>query len=251
MSLMAETQELMNKMHDFVCSDVKINIPGTKPDRLFHYRRLIRNVFEDTLSRAFPITVEVLTAEEWDELVQAFMLKAIPQTPFIWKMPFEFYEFVVNEDFATKFNRPYLDDLLFFEWIEIELFTMPDGIIPSFKEEGDFLEDLIVINPDHQILELEYPVHKMMADETLNHQAQYFILTFRERSSGAVKFVEINPLLAFIWQRLAKKPQSGHQIIRHVVKALPNANKEELVSILLPFFNDMLLQGAIVGFSSE
>ncbi len=250
MLLTVETRQLMTKMHDFVRSDAKINIPGIKPDRMLHYRRLIRNVFEETLSKAFPITVEVLTDEEWAELVETFMLKARPQSPFIWKMPFEFYEFVANEDFAAKFHRPYLDDLLFFEWIEIELFTMPDGITPKFRDEGDFLEETIIVNPDHQILELEYPVHKMPADEAVNHQAQYFILTFREQTSGAVKFVEINPLLAFVWQELAKTPQSGHQLIQNMVKILPDTSKETMVSILLPFFNDMLLQGAVLGFSS-
>jgi len=249
MSLSAETHRLMAQMHDFVRSGRDIEIPGVRPDRMLQYRRLVRNVFEDTLNRAYPISVTVLSPEEWGQLIDAFMLKAEPQTPYIWKMPFEFYEFVVNEDFAAQFNRPYLDDLLFFEWIEIDLFTMPDKPVMSFKSEGDFLKETIVLNPDHQILELEFPVHKMPASETLKHRGQYFVLAFRQRESGVVKFVEVDPVLALVWQELAATPQSGEQVVRRILKLLGRGSEEQLTTMVLPFFNDMLLQGAILGFA--
>ena len=249
MPLSAETKRLMGTLYDYVRTGREVVLPNADGDRLSNYRRLVRNIFDDTLRRAYPITFEVLSAEEWDDMINTFMEKARPQTPYIWKMPFEFYEFAVNEDFAAQFDRPYLDDLLFFEWIEIEIFTMPDQAIPDFRNEGDFLNDKIVVNPDFRIIELAYPVHTMPAAEAVNHEGQYFVLSFREQESGEVRFVDLSPLLAFVWQELAAKPVTGHQLLQRVYAALPEISEDQLMPVVLPFLNDMLLQGAILGFA--
>ncbi|MHB2149349.1 HvfC/BufC N-terminal domain-containing protein [Calditrichota bacterium LG25] len=250
MSLSAETRQLMEKMYGYILSGSEVSIPGTDAQRMTHYRRLVRNIFSDTLRRAFPITVEILTSAEWDALLEAYMREARPQTPYIWKMPYEFYAFVVEKDYAGEFKRPYLDDLLFFEWIEIDVFTMPDQPLPEFRSEGDFLKEKIALNPDHKIIELEYPVHKMAADETPPFRGQYFVLVFRELDSGQVKFVEISPLLALVWQHLQGKRQTGQEAIESVVELLGETTYEQLTPVILPFFNDMLLQGAVLGFSA-
>ncbi len=248
MPLSFKTQQLMEQMHNFVKGGHNDPIAGVDQQRMKHYRRLIRNVFDDTLRRAYPITVEVLPAKEWDDLVDAFILNDKPQTPFIWKMPFEFYEYVIKEDFAKKLDRPYLDDLLFFEWIEIDLFTMPDRPVPNFRPSGDFLKDRIIINPDHQILQLDYPVHKMPAEQSVKHRGQYFVLAFRTRHSGTVKFVDLTPLLAFIWQELNQHAVSGQALFQKIAQLNPNLSEDYLTLQVMPFFNDMLLQGALLGF---
>ncbi len=248
MSLSVETKRLMEDFYTYVQTGNEVNLPNVDANRLRHYRRLVRNVFDDTLRRAYPITVEDLTQDEWAFMVDAFMGEAAPQTPYIWKMPFEFYEFALNADFAGRFNKPYLDDLLYFEWIEIELFTMPDKVAPRVRFDGDFMQDRIVANPESKVIELEYPIHRVGTASAVLQKGRHFVLAFRVQDSGQVRFVEIDALLALLWQRLREKPVSGRELFTNTAKmiAFPQAQIE---TAALPFFNDMLLQGALLGFS--
>ncbi len=248
MSLSVETKRLMENFYTFVRTGKEVNLPNADGNRLGHYRRLVRNVFDDTLRRAYPITVEDLTQDEWNLMVDAFMGEAAPQTPYIWKMPFEFYEFVLNADFAGRFNKPYLDDLLYFEWIEIELFTMPDKVAPRVRFEGDFMQDRIVANPESKVIELEYPIHRMGTASAVLQKGRYFVLAFRSRKDGEVRFVDVSPLLAYIWQELQNEAVSGAQLFERATKLI-GMSDEQLKPLILPFFNDMLLQGAILGFA--
>ncbi len=250
MSLTAETQNVMEKMYTAIRTEKTLAIPGVDVKRMSHYRRLVKNIFDDTLRRAYPLTVEVLSQAEWQQLVTRFLQEAAPQTPFLWKMPYEFYVFVTEKNFAEQWHYPFLEDLLFFEWIEIEMFTMPDLPLPPFRTNGDFLNETIVPNPHCRIIELEFPVHKMAAQTTEKHKGQYFVLTFRHLESGSVKFVEISPLLAFLWQQLLQNPTSGHRLFQILTNTVPEISAEALPSMVLPFFNDMLLQGAILGFET-
>ncbi len=248
MLLNEQTRNNMVKMAAFVKTGVPQKMEGVRQDRLQHYRRLVRNVFEDTLQKAFPITFQVLDAQQWKTLVNRFMAEHRAQTPYVWKMPFEFYQFVVTNDFASVWSRPYLDDLLYFEWIEIEVFTMPDVDVLNVRPEGDFLNEVVVMNPEYCLIELEFPVFKMPAEETLEHRGQYFLLAFRHRPSGVVKFVELNPLLAFVFQSMAENSKTGNQMITELVEQFKQMDSAYLKTILLPFFNDLFLQGAILGF---
>ncbi len=248
MLLNEQTRNNMVKMATFVKTGVLQKMEGVRQDRLHHYRRLVRNVFEDTLQKAFPITYQVLDVQQWKTLIDRFMAEHRAQTPYVWKMPFEFYQFVVTNDFASTWNRPYLDDLLYFEWIEIEVFTMPDAEVFEVRSEGDFLKEVVVINPEFRLIQLEFPVFKMPAEETLEHRGQYFLLAFRHRPSGVVKFVELNPLLAFVFQSMAEQPKTGNQMIAELCNQFEQMDAAYLKTILLPFFNDLFLQGAILGF---
>lgn len=231
--------------------DKRPDLPGVKYERLTEYRRLVRNVFDGTLRQAFPITSEVLSGIEWNQMVDAFMAQHPAQNYRVWKMPHEFYRFVSEMDFARIFNRPYLNDLLYFEWMEIEVFTMPDETLPLFETEGDFLRHRLILNPEFRLIELEYPVFKMAADEARKRKGRYFLLIFRHVESGAVRFVELSPFLALLWQLLSETPLSGYDVLLQLKEQLAFDDVQPMVKLALPFYKDMFVQGGILGFYSS
>lgn len=251
MRLASETRDIMESFADYVRSGQPGDIPGVRKDRIHHYRRLVRNVFEDTLRQAYPITFEILSDAEWQTLIDEFMARHQAKSYQVWKMPFEFYKFTVNQNFAHRFHKPYLNDLLYFEWIEIEVYTMPDAPLPQFELQGDLLTDRLVLNKDYRLIELEYPVFKMPAKEANKNKGHYFLLVFRTIDEGVVRFVEINPLLTLFWEALAPKPQTSLTVLNDVARVLKVEKIDPLIQIILPFLNDMLLQGGILGFQKS
>ena len=44
-------------------------------------------------------------------------------------------------------QKPYLEDLLYFEWMEIEVHTMPDKPYPDYQSRGNIFMDRLALNP--------------------------------------------------------------------------------------------------------
>ncbi|HYG53588.1 MAG TPA: putative DNA-binding domain-containing protein, partial [Flavobacteriales bacterium] len=125
--LRPETKSIQSKMAAY-CREPEFTdaIEGSKPGRLHNYRRLVFNIIEDTLADAYPITRSMMDDEEWIDMVNAFFSKHNCQSTQLWRMPFELVEFVENHEYHTKIGRPYLLELLYFEWLEIEVYQSPD-----------------------------------------------------------------------------------------------------------------------------
>ena len=66
-------------------------------------------------------------------------------------------------------GKPFLDDLLYFEWMEIEVHTMPDRPFPDYVKEGNVLEDRLAFNPEYEIIRMDYPVHLYPGGAGLRH----------------------------------------------------------------------------------
>lgn len=226
------------------------NIEGARPDRLHNYRRLVFNIIFDSLSQAYPITRAVLSEEEWEQLINDFFTGHDPQSNQIWKMPYELYEYAEASAYHEKLKRPYLLELLYFEWVEIEVYCMPDAEVPPCVGEGDMVSDRIIVNPDYRLLHLTYPVHKRPAKELEEHRDNYFVLVFREADSGKVQFMELSPLFAFVFERLAEKPATAREAYGAAAAAFGLANTDELLAKGLPFIEALYQRGAAFGYQS-
>ena len=208
-----------------VCRDGKITpIPGVTEESAQVYRDLVRNGIEDTLRRAYPIAHAYLHRIEstainasslslWNTLVDRFIAEGNLQTPELWRMPENFLEFIIDQKSAETYNLPYLEDLLEFEWSEIELFMMPDRIDPLLyrtKKEG---EGLIIPTPEFDLLNLKYPVFRINPEELPKEEGQFFLLVFRHPLTRLVRFIELSPLVALVIESLTFSPQSRGQLI--------------------------------------
>lgn len=174
-----------------------------RQDRIHHYRRLVFNITNGTLKQAFPIAFKLLSNEQWEELVNDFFENHDAQEYRVWMMPKEFYTFVKESNYSDKFKIPFLDDLLLFEWIEIEVHTMPDEVFPIYKEDGNIWTDQLILNPEYRLLQLQYPVYNKktltITEEDLGH---YFLFAYREFKNKSVQFMNLSVLYAYILEQI-------------------------------------------------
>jgi hypothetical protein len=249
MLLKQETHNIQSKLADYCKTGLEVTIEGAKQDRLHHYRRLSYNIIKGALATAYPIAVKTLTESEWLAMVDDYYAHHKMQTPLVWKMPHEFYEYCRDQKYGERYDRPYLDELLYFEWIEIELHTMEDMAIPIYKSTGDILREEVVVTPEHELLAFEYPVHKYKGDELLDKKDSYFVLIFRRSDTGAVRFINLSSFFALTLQTLIDEHTTIEEAIRKSAETF-GVDSEIAIDHGLSFANDLLAQGFILGFDT-
>ncbi|TAJ13956.1 hypothetical protein DMA11_07125 [Marinilabiliaceae bacterium JC017] len=250
MLLNTETKTIQEKLAGYCRTGEPVEIPGVKHDRLHNYRRLVFNVINSTIQQAYPITREWLPDEEWQYLVNEFFKKHDAQTPQVWKLPFEFYQFISNNHYADELNKPALNDLLWFEWLEIEVHTMPDQIIPDYRSKGNLSSDKLVINPHLVLTKLTYPIHKMGGNEAALHEGLYFILIYRQKDTGNVRFMEISALHVFVIEELLKSPWSIEQLLPDISSLFGLDDYQTLSQHLFHFCSDILDKQILLGYTN-
>lgn len=160
------------------------------------YKELIHYRFKEVILSTYPRFFEYIDDHTTHNLIVDF-IKSKPQTPFIWKMPNEFRHFLAQTHLSKKY--PFMNDLLWFEWIEIELFMGHYHL----KETEDFKWDHVYsLNPSALIKELHYPVHH---DEGYEEGGIHPLLMFYHFETHEVRFQEITPFLHQFIQNLEQQ----------------------------------------------
>ncbi len=248
MQLRKETVYIQEQLGEYCRTGVEPVLPGITPGRLPHYRRLVSNVLSDTLFTAFPITVAALGEDQWNILVQEFFVEGIPQTPQVWKLPFEFYQYHAEKQTGIKIGLPYLDDLLYFEWMEIEIHTMPDRAYPDFKDEGNLFQDRLAFNPEFEIIKLRFPVHTHPVRKALEMEGEYFSLLYRMPQTGNVQFLNLSALNVYLIIRLQEEKVPLNRIKNEIARVAGIESGRYLDEALKLFLEDLLKRKLILGY---
>jgi hypothetical protein len=169
------------------------DLPGVRTRHVNHYRRLVFNVVEDMLRSAYPLTHHLLSGREWKAMVQDFFAHHPCQSPQVWYMPKELYEYLLQKEHALLRKYPFLSELLWLEWLEVELFMMEDRPA-SYIAAGDMLTDSLILNPEHHLQHFQYPVHIKQARQISDaDKGDYFLVLFRKPENGEVAFMNLSP----------------------------------------------------------
>ncbi len=247
MKLSKETEAIQNSLALYCRSGVEPPIPVSRPESLPQYRRLVFNIVLNTMQQAFPIAYKNIPGSEWKDLVHEFFLNHDSQTPQVWKLPFEFYQFVSQNNYSKSLKKPFLDDLLFFEWIEIEVHTMPDIEVTKHKTEGNLFTDILVLNPEFKLFKLNYPVHIHPPEKATELKDDYFVIAYRHPNDLTVRFLNLSILHTFIIEKLIEEKYTLNQIIDDTI-GLFKINKNELIINISTFLNDLFNQRLILGY---
>ena len=135
---------------------------------------------------------------------------------------------------------PFLDDLLYFEWMEIEIHNMPDRPNPEFTDQGDLLNDRLVFNPEHEIIKLEYPVHMHPADTTPELKGDYYALIFRAPETGYVHFLDLSALNVYILSNLMEEDIPLINIKGDIARTTGIESDKYLDEALSKFIGDLM-----------
>jgi hypothetical protein len=217
-------------------------IPGVKEKNVGRYRQLISNVVNGSLQSAYPLTFSLLAKEEWHDLVHDFFSSHRCQSPMVWQMPKELYKFVVEEKYHLLNKYPFLSELLLFEWKEVEVYMMED-VEPYPYTEKKLNEGNLVLNPEIQVLSLEYPVHLKNAKEiSANDKGHYFVSLHRDPDTGRVLFTNIQYPHVEVIEKLASEPVNFEKLLEIFLQYA----SEEQARTMLEHFIDAALQSKLI-----
>ena len=208
------------------------------------YKELIFNRFLDSFEYAFPFTKEVLGDERFEFLVEDYV-KEHHSKQILWQEAKGLVDFVIKNDWKFKKEFPFIDDLIYYEWLEIEL--------SNENEEGNRTE--FNWNKNYQISKTarlniyEYPVHKyeeLEIDEIIQNKERYNLLVFREPQNFEIKTVELTD---FVYQ-LLDEISSGVTPLNALKSKDIEVELEEITPYLENFFTELIQNEVFVDYSS-
>ncbi len=150
------------------------------------YKELIHYRFKEVILSTFERFCSHLKESHLDELITAF-IQSCPQTPLIWQMPNEFRHFLSRE--KSLKSLPFMDDLLWFEWVEVELFMNP---YQTPKEEYFDWNQAYRLSESALLRELNFPVFHQ---ENYHEGGIYPLLVYYHFETHEVHFQELTPFL--------------------------------------------------------
>jgi hypothetical protein len=248
MLLQTNTKKIQSKLADY-CRTGKLTLTTeVNQKHVHHYRRLVYNIIDDMLQSAFPIFYEYADTEIWDEIVNTFFSTHACQTPHVWKVPGEFYQYTCDKNLKEKHNIPFLEDLLLFEWIELDIHTMKDEEFPAYKVKGNWSDDVLVVNPEYRILSVKYPVHTTAPiNIDVNAPGQYFILIYREPKKGSVQFLDISILYALTIEKIEEE-KTLTEIVDELQSIFSFPDKVFALEQIINFCKDLQQKDFVLGF---
>lgn len=251
MLLLEKTQRNQLALASYCRTGILEDIPGINIENIGHYRRLVFNVIDDMLQSAFPLSHKLLKAREWHLITYDFFSNHACQSPQVWYMPREFYEYLeyTRPEILNKY--PVLMELLWFEWLEIELFMMEDQEI-SYKTNGNIEQDPIVLNPEIHFQHFQFPVHLKKAKKiTATDSGDYYLCMHRVPESGDVSFTDLSPAFVRLLELLSERPQTAAAIIDDLCAELKIEQTIEITAMCQDFILMAMESQLIIGFKND
>lgn len=214
------------------------------PEKIQIYHELVRNNIEEVLYRAFPLTFHLLTQKQWNEMLDLYLAKEDFTAHSVWRLPQALVRVAMEQKWAERWNIPYLLDLLHFEWIEIEIDMMPDLPRGDFKKEGRILDDLLVLNPESQIIVYSYPVYEKNVLPREMKEGIYPVLVLRHPDTGEVHFIALSRFFLHVYEMLTE--HTGREALIQAAKTF-QLNESKALSVGEKFLIDLMDQQAIYG----
>ncbi|ANI88766.1 hypothetical protein A9P82_05370 [Arachidicoccus ginsenosidimutans] len=249
MQSLTNTFEQQSKLASYCRTGEYEILENVNEKNVSQYRRLVFNVVDDMLQTAYPLTFELLTKDEWTNITKEFFANHACISPQVWSMPKEFYEYLsAGENHFLIKKYPFILELLWFEWLEVEMFMMEDKAV-DYSIDGNIENDLLVINPEVHLQHFHYPVHLKNAKEiSEDDKRNYFLSLHREPESGEVIFTSLSPALLRVLELLLEEPMSANAVAASICKEMNFERNNEIDAMLLQFVQNALETKLILGF---
>jgi len=245
-ALQADSLDAQSKLAAYCRSGKEQNLPGITPNRLHHYRRLVFNVVKDALRSTYPLTHNMLTGKQWENLCHEFFEQHPCQDPQVWKMPYELIAYLDSRDHELKQEYPHLVTLLLFEWKELEYYMMPDREQPAFMS-ADMWKDPWALNAEAEVMTLDYPVHlknaRFISRTDCGH---YFCLIFRQPVTGKIMFMDLSPFFAWMLATMMVEPISMEDIFPVMQSEFGIPSKDFIIQHTTPFHQKLAMDGFLL-----
>lgn len=128
---------------------------------------------------------------------------------------------------------------------------MEDIQIQEHQQNGDIVNDIIIINPEFKILPLNFPVHTHSPDDASKNQGQYFALLFRDIETGNIQFMDISIWFVYVIEQLTIESKPLNSILLEAADVFGKIDTVYLQASSISFLNDMKQKGFVLGFRKD
>ena len=187
-------REIQERFVDLITARVDIPQESTNPIRF--YKELVHYRFDEVIRNAMPDFADVLGPERLDALIFDF-IQTKPRTPFIWKVPKLFMEFLLTSQRVNDIS--YASDLMWFETVEVEL--LMGQYERPLKDLFDWNDDFF-LSSSMRMKNLNHAVNQNIFEEIKEHP----LVMYYHFEEYSVFFQEITPFMFVFLSYLEEMP---------------------------------------------
>jgi hypothetical protein len=199
--------------------------PETETDPgLTIQKSLVLHRFHEVISHAFPLWYARVEEDAFVASLYAFMQQGA-QSPQIWKTPDAYRKFIHTEQLFRQ--MPYVDDLLWFEWIEVALimryYSPVEVSTFSYDKAYRLSESGVLKNLNFKVFETD----------GIEQSGTYHLLAYYDFDTDSVFFREISEVLMLFLDTL------DHSSLTEAITAIAELSESTEAEVMV-FFEDTL-----------
>lgn len=168
------------------------------------YQKLVFMRFDEVIRNSLPLLIDEVSNKELEKIIIRFM-KDTPETPFVWQVPNDFRKFVKKQKLFH--DRKYLYELMYYDWIEIEIYMKEYKL----KKQKKFSwKDSYKLEKSARVKKFEFD----LINKDYETKRENYLVIYYDFDSNDVLYREINPLIFYILKYLNKKESIGNIVKR-------------------------------------
>ncbi|MDF2445439.1 MAG: hypothetical protein K0S46_675 [Moraxellaceae bacterium] len=229
-------QREQKRMTDWLREPTQAPAPDVEQRRLDIYRELFFNNVREFVETAYPVLKQLLPAAEWDALVAGFFAGHRAQSPYFRDISLEFRHWMEATQHEWMTARPWVVELLHYEWVELAADCAETLADSPCSPEGDLLAGIPCLREAVWPLAYRWPVHTFSVHNppaTLPPAELTCLLVYRD-AHDTVRQLEINPMTARLVELLqGRSRESGRELLRRLAAEAGYATPEQQESFIV------------------
>jgi len=197
------------------------------------YQKLVYFRYEEIVKTTFIEFCKCVSQDELEVSIYEF-LKNPPSTPFVWQIANDYRKFVKKHKLFH--DRKYLYELLYFDWIEVEIYMKE---YKKIKKNTFSWDKNYILSKWSRTKQFKFDI----INKDYKEKRDNFLIIYYDFKSDEVLFREINQFIYVLVKRLNKKKS-----LKSLLEELCIENEldlNEAMSILEEPLKELLLNKAI------
>jgi len=197
------------------------------------YQKLVFYRYEEIVKTTFIEFCKYISEDELEKSIYEF-LKNPPSTPFVWQIANDYRKFVKKQKLFH--DRKYLYELLYFDWIEVEIYMKE---YKKIKVKDFDWNKSYKLAPSARLKTFNFDI----INKEHESKRENFLIIYYDYKSDEVLFREINQFLYVLIKQSNKK-----QSILEILEALCIENEidlQEAKTVLYEPLKELLFSKAI------
>lgn len=192
---MPKKEELEKKIQDRFFDILIDQKKGFSNSSIGVYQKLVYTRYEEVIKNSLPLFIKHISQKKLTKTIEKFM-KDTPKTPFVWQIPNDFRKFVKKNKLFN--DKKYLYELMYYDWIEIELYMREYKL----KKQDKFkYKDSYKLSKTARIKKFDFDI----VGNDYNKKRENYVIIYYDFDSHDIIYREINPLIFYVLKNLNKK----------------------------------------------